>query len=794
MANLRLLIIIVLSFISLSSFGQASKNVSFVGKLTYNQPLKDVWGYVDGNGDEYALVGLENGVSIVGLSDPAQPNELHYIPGVGSNWRDLKTWQNFAYISNEDSNGITIIDLSGLPGAITSKDTIIDQIETAHNLYIDDGMLFVVGYNGEGGIKIFDIATNPMQPTLLGTYNTNYVHDVYVRNDLAYSAEISAGLLTIIDISTPSTPTILGSIDYPGSFTHNTWLNDAGDVCFTTDELPAAYITAWDVSDPSDIKFLDRIRSSVNNEESSPHNVHVLNDYLVSSYYADGLHIVDASRPHNLVEVGFYDSSPLADGSFEGVWGAYPFLPSGNMLASDQQEGLFILKPDFIRGCYLEGTVRDLETMAPIANVQVCFQDSPRCEFSLTTGSYATGIADSGTYEVIFSKYGYVSDTAMVTLDNGVLVQQDMNLEPLPRTPFEVNVIDKTSQQAIPNAQVRAIADQKAAIFDFSTNNDGKIQDNRFVINSYQIIIGKWGYISRDTTLLIDSTNNTLTIELEKGYYDDFALDFDWQVIGDAERGIWEKGEPVGTYRKSGDIYNPEFDIDSDISDEAYVTGNSGGAPFGDDVDNGRTWLISPSIDLSDYVEPVLQYHWWFLSWSLNGSAPDGPGNDSLRVFVSDGTDTVLLASYTGPYDTTWTQATNHFVNLIDTSKEVKFLFYTHDLEKGNQDAVEAGIDGFQLVEASTLSTEKDFIDYGISLFPNPLQKSLTLQINNFSALRTSDLNIELYDLQGRRLINQHINFSKSEITIPDHLVNGMYIAILKSDGRVIHNQKLMKR
>ena len=39
----------------------------------------------------------------------------------------------------------------------------------------------------------------------------------------------------------------------------------------------------------------------------------------------------------------------------------------------------------------------------------------------------------------------------------------------------------------------------------------------------------------------------------------------------------------------------------------------------------------------------------------------------------------------------------------IDLTKEIKVLFYTHDLEPGNQDAVEAGIDGFQIVEASTL-------------------------------------------------------------------------------------------
>ena len=354
MTSLRICLFLLL--ISLYTLGsaQSSKNTSFVGNLPYSVGLTDIWGYADSNGNEYALIGLLDGISIVDVSDPTQPTELHRIPGVTSGWRDLKTFQTYAYVTNETDSGITIIDLSGLPGNITFKDTTIGEIKTAHNLYMDDGKLYIVGFNDPiGGMKIFDLTGDPWSPVLIGTYNEEYVHDVYVRNNLAYCAEISAGLLTIVDVSTPSNPVILGSIDYPGSFTHNTWLNTAGDVCFTTDEYAGAYLQAWDVSDPSDIKFLDRIRSSVNNEESAPHNVHVLDDYLITSYYTDGLHIVDAARPHNLVEVGFYDTSPLADGSFEGAWGAYPFLPSGNILVSDQQEGLFVIQADLIRGCYL---------------------------------------------------------------------------------------------------------------------------------------------------------------------------------------------------------------------------------------------------------------------------------------------------------------------------------------------------------------------------------------------------------------------------------------------------------
>ena len=52
-------------------------------------------------------------------------------------------------------------------------------------------------------------------------------------------------------------------------------------------------------------------------------------------------------------EIAYYDTSPdYEGGEFEGCWGAYPFLPSGLILATDQQTGLHILEiTEPIYGC-----------------------------------------------------------------------------------------------------------------------------------------------------------------------------------------------------------------------------------------------------------------------------------------------------------------------------------------------------------------------------------------------------------------------------------------------------------
>jgi len=75
-----------------------------------------------------------------------------------------------------------------------------------------------------------------------------------------------------------------------------------------------------------------------------PHNTHVIGNYLITSYYTDGVTIVDTSDPYNLIEVAYFDTSPQYQGDgYYGCWGAYPYLPSGLILATDRQNGLHVL-------------------------------------------------------------------------------------------------------------------------------------------------------------------------------------------------------------------------------------------------------------------------------------------------------------------------------------------------------------------------------------------------------------------------------------------------------------------
>lgn len=347
-------------FISFPIFlaAQQSYNMTLLGQLDYEDGVNDVWGYADQQGNEYALVGLVNGTSIVDVTDPAQPIEKAYIPGPTSTWRDLKTWGNYAYVVHDTysgdlpSQGLLIVNLKDLAaGEITFSSFDFDgQLTNAHNIYIDEnGCVYLFGGNfAIGGALMFDVSQDPENPVYLGVFDDYYLHDGMVRGDTLWGAAIHEGVVAAIDVSDKSDPVILGSTFTPGTFTHNAWISDDGNYVFTTDEITSGYIAAVDVSNVTDMSVIDQIQSWSPQENVIPHNTHVKGNFLVTSYYCDGVTVVDASDPFNLQEVAYFDTSDSIGGTSSGAWGTYPWLPSNRILVTDRQEGLHILSVDNI--------------------------------------------------------------------------------------------------------------------------------------------------------------------------------------------------------------------------------------------------------------------------------------------------------------------------------------------------------------------------------------------------------------------------------------------------------------
>jgi choice-of-anchor B domain-containing protein len=346
----RLLFFVFILFVQ---FSFAQLNISLLGTHSYgNLSLANIGGYVDSLGNEYALVGYYNGLDIVDVTVPSNPVVRYTITGPSSDWREVKTYRKYAYVTTEGgTTGLQIVNLTNLPGAPTYRyyrgdGNIPDTILTIHALHVDTatGYLYLYGSNidadaSNNGYPLFFDISDPWNPHYAGRFivpsGNPYVHDGYVENDTAYFCHIyTPGFVSIVDVTNKSNPVEMTThISTPNQFPHNTWLSGDHKTMFTTDEVTNSFLTAYDISDFSNITEISRFQTDPGSN-SIVHNTHIVaGDFAVTSWYTEGVVITDESRPQNPIEVGHYDTYPANNsGNFDGDWGVYPFLPSGKVV------------------------------------------------------------------------------------------------------------------------------------------------------------------------------------------------------------------------------------------------------------------------------------------------------------------------------------------------------------------------------------------------------------------------------------------------------------------------------
>jgi len=332
----------------------------------------DSWGWTDPiSGKEYALMCTSSGVSFVDISNPLEPILIGTLPTATSNsvWRDVKTYNNHAFVVSEaPEHGMQVFDLTRLRNVTTTPETFTEdarytQFGDAHNIVIneDTGFAYAVGTNTYNGGPHFINIQDPTNPTAAGGYsNDSYSHDAqvvtYIGPDADYAgSEILIGSneneIVIVDITDKNNPINVSNISYPDiGFTHQG--------CFTTDQK---YFILGDETDERDYNtktrtivfdFTDLDNPTFHMQYLGPtysidHNVYVKNNLLYQANYTSGIRVIDISNIDNstMTEVGFFDTFPENnDTSFNGAWNVYPYFESGNIIISDIERGLFIIR------------------------------------------------------------------------------------------------------------------------------------------------------------------------------------------------------------------------------------------------------------------------------------------------------------------------------------------------------------------------------------------------------------------------------------------------------------------
>lgn len=311
-----------------------------------------IWGYQAPDGREYAILGCPGGTSFIDVTDSANIHEVDFLTGLNSAWREMKTYSHYAYIVSEATDSrLQIVDLQYLPDSVSlvktwgytgyTKTHSISQ--SGHYLYLNGG-----NSNSVGGITILDVI-DPVNPVKLGQWTSLYVHDCRVVNDTIYAANISDGKVSIINSTNKSALSTVVTFDnLPNSGPHNTALSTDRKRLYVTDEIGSApyVLKLWNIENKSNPTYISSWQPA-GITTSIVHNIESYGDYAVIAHYTAGIRIVDISDPNAITEVAWYDTYPSNNGTtYNGCWGVYMF-PSGKIIASDRQTGLYVIKTNF---------------------------------------------------------------------------------------------------------------------------------------------------------------------------------------------------------------------------------------------------------------------------------------------------------------------------------------------------------------------------------------------------------------------------------------------------------------
>lgn len=496
---------LLLPFLLLAAISVAAQNLNttFRAKMTFpGQSLANVWGYVAG-GREYALLGGRQGLIIVDINNPDQPQQIVQIPGPNNLWKEIKTYGHYAYIVSEGGQGIQVVDLSDLPSPnlnyhyYKGDGAILNQLDRIHALHVDTTKGYLYAYGGNlfsGGVKIFNLNPDPYNPTYAGKFDAlGYVHDGYVDNDTLYAGHIYAGMFSVVNMADKNAPELINTQNTPGLFTHNTWLTDDRRTLLSTDEVNNSFLTAYDISNPEEIRLLDKIQSNPGSN-SMVHNTHIRGNWAVTSWYKDGFTIVDISRPDNLVQVGNFDTYTGSGGGSSGCWGVHPNFPSGTIIASNisaagTSDGeLWVITPNYVRACYLEGKITDGATGFALSNATVELLGTSLQEASGPTGLFKMGQVQTGLFTARISKNGYQTVEIELLLESGNVRLLDVALFPTGSLTVSGQVVETPSLNPVPDALVYLLG----STLDYSATTDG---DGHFSISGvapgeYTVVAG----------------------------------------------------------------------------------------------------------------------------------------------------------------------------------------------------------------------------------------------------------------------------------------------------------------
>ena len=724
MASLSRASLLLVLLIPGSSWAQSSRNVTLLAHLNQHPGYSACWSYVHPDGREYAILGTTDGTAIVNVTNPALSYEVAFIPGLPSQWREMKQYRTYVYVSTEaGGGGIQIIDMQD-PEIPELLGTYTTGINHEHTLEVDStrALLFANGTRlnaTQTGMRILSLA-DPVNPFDLGGYTADYVHDCFPRGDTLFASCIVSHTMRVLDIHDPASITEITSWTYPKAATHSAETSKDGRYLYVCDETNYGTMKVFDIQD---LLAHPQILEVTVNPLAIVHNVHVKEDTAFVAYYTEGIHLFDISDPALPAEFGYYDTYSGFTGGFHGVWELAPRFPSGTFIASDMTGGLYVFRTNPNYGIL---KVRVSSSSVPVDGATVTAMgesDSTRTQYQ----GLARLALSPGSHTLRVKQFGMKTAIVPVTMTKGA---HDSILVTLASEPLAT--VTGTVQRA---SDAQPLLDADVEMEDTPLATSTTAGGNYTLIgvpgDTYRMACDRAGYvpIQRLTTVQPGVSRTADFSLVPAAWYDSCDTNKGWSLSSPGDNaitGMWERAEPVGTVEGSASpagrapmgwrVGEPHSAAQHDVPEEGllaegpvqpeedhspgtggfcFVTGNApAGRPPGDnDLDGGRTTLTTPPLNMSGMGDPYVHFARWYYM-----SSPGEP--DSFLIDISaDGVVWVKVRSLLRSAPA-WVHETFRVRDYIAPGAGVRVRFTAQDLAP--EGVIEAAVDDFEFYEAGT--------------------------------------------------------------------------------------------
>ncbi|MDZ4771846.1 MAG: choice-of-anchor B family protein [Planctomycetota bacterium] len=635
------------SWISLPEFG-----------LPVNATGSSCFGYTSPSGREYALMGHSGGMSIVEITQPGNPVIVTTIAGNNSLWRDVRTFGHYAYVVTENNGGVQVVDLANVDNGVAP---LVNTFTTGgsantHTLEINrtSGFLYRAGGSGNG-LRIYDLNQSAVNPPFVGQWADKYVHECQVVSYPGREIAICCGGLNggftntgidIVDVTNKANPVSIWNVTYSlAGYSHQAWLTPDGQFLYQNDETDGRPFTrVFDASQLGSATPSLAYIGEFANGTSVDHNIYTKGNLIYEANYRSGLRVFDRSASSlSPTLTAFFDTYPADDSSgYNGLWNNYPYFPSGVVIGSDLERGLFVwwVGAPQLSISYPDGTPTVLDPAGQTVRVRI--QGNVVGQLAPSTAKLWTSTGGAWTAS---------------------------NLVPLAGDDFAA--VFPAVSCATEVRYYIAAQSQNGIVW---TAPESAPEEFETVVSGYSTL----AYADYD----FESTGG-----------------FQTAIAGDnATAGVWSRVDPIATTAQSEDDHTPS-------GTQCWVTQNgfTGGAADASDVDGGQTTLRSPNYDMSGPYTWAVSYWRWYSN--DQGAAPNADvfkvdvSNNGGSSWVN-----VETVGPTGP-DTVGGWRRHEFIvnPFVTPTTLTRFRFVAADT--GADSTIEAGIDDVHIERVSCSGT-----------------------------------------------------------------------------------------